>query len=93
MWGELRRVYRIALVLWIALGFIAWNVVFDYGIRAAAQHYLWQEYDSRVHGRPGLRIDDVMRPEARDSAVRATVIGGGIAVAGIVLAVIARRRE
>jgi hypothetical protein len=92
MWGERTRRTFLALVLWIVFGFVAWNVAFDYGIRVAAQQYLWQEYQSRLHGRPGLPIDDVMRPAARASAIRATVIGGGIAALGGVLVLLANRR-
>jgi len=76
----------------MVFGFVASNVAFDQGIRVAAQQYLWREYDNRLHGRPGLRIDDVMRPAGRASAVRATIIGGGIAVVGAVLVVLANRR-
>jgi hypothetical protein len=93
MWGDRTRHPLLALLLWIVFGFVAWNVAFDQGIRVAAQQYLWHEYDDRVHGRPGLRIDDVMRPAARRSAVRATLIGGGIAVVGAVLVWMAVRRE
>jgi hypothetical protein len=92
MWGDRTGRTFLALLLWIVFGFVAWNVAFDQGIRVAAQQYLWQEYDNRMHGRPGLRIDDVMGPAARASAVRATVIGGGIAAAGVVLVWIASRR-
>lgn len=92
MWGDRTRRSLLALLLWIVFGLVAWNVAFDYGIRVAAQQYLWQEYDHRTHGRPGLRIDDVMRPAARASAVRATIIGGGVAVVGAVLVLAANRR-
>jgi hypothetical protein len=92
MSGDRTRRTFLALLLWFVFGFFAGNVAFDYGIRVAAQQYLWQEYANRMHGRPGLRIDDVMRPAAAASAVHATVIGGGIAIVGIVLVWIANRR-
>jgi hypothetical protein len=80
-----RRAVVVAIVLWLALAFVVWNVVFDRLIVLAGRRY---SHDATVLYRSTgryLRIDDVMRPAIRRGVAVASAVAGPIAIAGLLL--------
>lgn len=87
-----RRTARLAVALWIALAVVVWNVVFDRVLVLAGRQYVHAATLAARGGGPYLRVDDTMRP-ARVRALRtATLAATVVLTAGVIAAVIARRR-
>jgi hypothetical protein len=91
------RLMRLAVVLWIAVGVVTWNVVFDREIDAAQVRYVrMQEEHSQGRG-PAVTIPGVMDAAIRHGLWLAS--GWAMALAGtglaltLVTARIARRRS
>jgi hypothetical protein len=72
---------RVAVVLWIVLAVVAWNVVFDRVLIDAGREYVRTAADAARGAGPYARIDDYMRPVIPRAVVLAS------AVAGVILAV------
>lgn len=72
-----RAKIRVALWLWIVLGVVVWNVVFDRVLVLAGRRY---SHDAVLVARAGayLPIDDVMTPAVKDGVRKAT--GAGVAI-------------
>jgi hypothetical protein len=74
---------RAAVVLWIVLAIVVWNVVFDRVLVVAGRQYVHAATIAARASEPYLRIDDWMRP-ARARAVRtATAAALVILAAGL----------
>lgn len=82
---------RVALLLWLVLGFTVWNVIFDRVLVLAGRRY---SHDAVLVARSGayLPIDDVMKTAVRDGVRQATVAGVAIAVFGAGAVWLASRR-
>jgi hypothetical protein len=83
---------RIVLIIWAAFAFVTWNVVFDRQVYLAAVEFTQQQIERHQRGEPVRSIDEGFRPRLRDAALRATLWGGSVLVAGIVLASVAGRQ-
>jgi hypothetical protein len=84
---------RTAVVLWLVLGFVSWNVVFDQAILEGGREYLIRQLLHGYGQGPGATIHGVMDGAASRGAWRATAVGGGIAAAGLALVWLAGRRR
>jgi hypothetical protein len=88
---SVRRRIAVAVILWLTLAAVVWNVVFDRVIVLAGRRY---SYDATVLYRSTghyLLIKDVM-PAAVTRGVRlASAIAGTIAVGGLLLIALAVR--
>ena len=87
-----RRPVITAVVLWVVLAFLVWNVIFDRIIVLAGRRY---SYDATLAFRAGhyLHIDDVMRPAIAHGVRVASVWAGVLLAGGLVLIRLAAARE
>ncbi len=87
-----RRRLVTAVLLWVVLAFLVWNVIFDRIIVLAGRRY---SYDATLAFRAGhyLRIDDVMRPAIAHGVRTASLWAGALLVAGLVLIRLAATRD
>jgi hypothetical protein len=83
----------LAAVLWIALGVIVWNVVFDDSVRRGSIEYLQRQTRHDQGLGPAVTIDSVMRPAIAAGAWRATAWGAGVAIAGLALITLATQKR
>lgn len=81
------RAVRLAIVLWVVLGGVVWNVVFDRVLVLAGRRYVHAAALSLQRDGVYLEIDDWMRPAIRRGIRLATV--AGLSTAGVGLAAIA----
>lgn len=81
MWGAEGRAARLGAVLVLIAAAVVWNAVFDRGIDAGVKRYL-ELQDARSRDRPLIYVQDIMRPAAAASALRATAWSAPIAFAG-----------
>jgi hypothetical protein len=80
-----RRKVIAAVVLWLALAFAVWNVIFDRLLVLAGRRYV---YDAALRFRTShqyLRIDDVMRPAVGHAVRVASVSAAAVALGGLLL--------
>jgi len=82
MSGAEGRAARLAAVLALIAVVFVWNAVFDRGIDAGVKRYL-ELQDARSSDGPLIYVQDIMRPAAAASAVRATAWSAPIAFAGL----------
>ena len=82
---------RLAIALWAAWAFSVWNVVFDRVLVLAGRQYVYAAAVSERSANAYLRIDDWMRPAVARGLWVATLAGGGILVAGLLLVRVATR--
>ena len=88
-----RRSVVIAVLLWLVLAFVVWNVIFDRIIVLAGRRY---SHDAMVLYRTSdqyLRIDDVMRPAIAHGVRVASAVAGTIAVVAMLLISLASARD
>jgi len=81
------RTVRLAILLWVVLGGVVWNVVFDRVLVLAGRRYVHAAAVSFQRDGVYLEIDDWMRPAIERGVVLATV--AGLSTAGVGLAAIA----
>jgi hypothetical protein len=87
-----RRLTVLAMVLWLVLAFLVWNVVFDRMIVLAGRRY---SHDAAVLYRTTgryLLINDVMRPAVAHAGRVATAVAGAIAAIAMLLIRLASTR-
>ncbi len=80
-----RRQVIVAVILWLTLAFVVWNVVFDRLIVLAGRRY---SHDAAVvYRKTGhyLLINDVMLPAISRSSRVATAVAAGITIMGLTL--------
>ena len=68
-----RRAVRLAALLWIVLGVVLWNALFDHAIVVAGRQYLFRQAQALRHNGPPVTIAEVMRPAAVRGAVVASL--------------------
>ena len=88
-----RRQIQIAIALWIAFAFVAWNALFDYLVVRAGRDYVHAAVTADHEGRPELLIADWMRPAVERAFVYASVLGTVILGCGLAGILIASRRK
>jgi hypothetical protein len=59
-----RQAVRLAVGLWLVLGVVLWNVVFDRVIVSAGRDYLHRQAQAQQHKGPKVTIAEVMEPAA-----------------------------
>jgi hypothetical protein len=84
---------RLALLLWLALGFVIWNVVFDLMIIDAGRAYLRHQAAWQRGNGPRVTIAGTMRPAARRAALTASVWAVLVTGSGLTATVLAGRRR
>lgn len=77
MWGR-----RLAVVLWLALAFVTWNVVFDRAVWLAAASFTRENVERHARGAPLPTINEAYRPSVRQAALYASAWAGGVLAAG-----------
>jgi len=88
-----RRLTMLAMVLWLVLAFLVWNVVFDRMIVLAGRRY---SHDAAVLYRTTghyLLINDVMRPAAAHAGRVATAVAAAIGAVAMILIRVASTRS
>jgi hypothetical protein len=88
-----RRQIQVALALWMAFAFVAWNALFDYLVVRAGRDYLHEAAMADRQGRPHLLIAEWMRPAVRRAFVHASLLGTAILCCGAVGLFLAIRRQ
>ena len=83
----------LAVVLWCALGFVVFNVRFDWRTRQVAHDFAFEQLVNYQQNRPRVTINEGYRPRMRAEARRAALWAGLIAATGIVGTVMARRSD
>jgi hypothetical protein len=88
-----RQKTRIAVVLWLVLAGVVWNVIFDHLRILADRRYVYDATMAVRRGQPFLLIDSV-HPQAIRRGVRiASLVAGAIAVAGLGAIALASRLD
>ena len=88
-----RRAGCLALVLWIVLAVVVWNVVFDRVVVLAGRQFVYAAYVAAASHRPYLRIDAWMRPAVARGVRLATYTAASVLAVGIAAIALAMRRE
>ena len=84
---------RTAIMLWIVLAIVVWNVVFDRILVVAGRQYVYAATLAARTAQPYLRVNDWMRP-ARTRAVRVATVAALLALAaGLAAVAFAAARE
>jgi energy-coupling factor transporter transmembrane protein EcfT len=89
----LRRSPRFAVLLWLVLAFLVWNVVFDRVLVLAGRQYTSAAVTALHQGQGYLLINDWMRPAIAYGVRVATGVALGVAVFGWVAVGIASRLD
>lgn len=79
MWGR-----STAAILWIALAFVVWNVVFDRTVAVEGARFVRESIQREQGGEPPVTIADGYRPRVRRAALDASLWGGIVLVLGFV---------
>lgn len=85
------RPVRVAVVLWILLGVVVWNVVFDRVLVLAGRRYVHAAAVSFQQDGVYLEIDDWMRPAITRGIWLASAAGAATAAAGLAAVALAAR--
>jgi len=88
-----RRRVQIAIVLWIAFAFVAFNALFDFLVVRAGREYLRAAAIAERQGHQHLLIADWMRPAVRRAFAFASVLGMAILACGLAGFFLASRRQ
>jgi hypothetical protein len=86
-----RQKTRLAIVLWLVLAGVVWNVIFDRIRILADRRYVYDATMAVRLGRPFLLIDRVHPQEIRRGVRVASVAAGAIAGTGLVAILLAAR--
>ena len=84
---------RLAVALWAVWAFTVWNVVFDRVLVLAGRQYVYAAAVSARDSNAYLKIDDWMHPAVTRGVWTASLAGGGIFLAGLVLVRVATTRR
>jgi hypothetical protein len=81
------------VALWLAFGFVLWNVIFDRAVIQGGLEYLSRQRLNQQGKGPGATIHGVMDEAVARGAGMATAVGGGVSAVGITLVWVASRRR
>ena len=90
MWGS--KAARVALSIWAAFAFVTWNVVFDRQVYLAGVRFTEQQIERQQRGEAVASIDTAFEPGLGGAALRASVWGGAVLVAGVALTALVFRK-
>jgi hypothetical protein len=82
---------RVAVVLWLVLAFLVWNVVFDRILVLAGRRYSYAAAVAARQADAYVRIDDWMRPAVAHGVRVASLAGLAVAVVGLAAIAVASR--
>ena len=88
-----RTLRRLAFALWLVLGFVIWNDVFDAICVQGGREYLTRQVLYRQGKGPAATIHGVMDEAVARGARVATLAGGSVAAAGVLAVWMAGRRR
>ena len=83
---------RTALVLWAVLALVVWNVAFDRQVYLAAVQFTQEQIERDQRGEPVRSIESVFLPRVHAAAWAASVWGGAVLAAGVLLTLAVDRR-
>src|SRR6266545_5572426 len=83
----------IAVSLWLILGVVVWNVVFDRVLVVAGRRYVYAATRSWRDEGAYIPIDDWMRPAIARGVLVASAAGATISAIGLLAVVAAMKRE
>jgi hypothetical protein len=86
-----RRAGHVAVALTLLAILFTWNALFDRAIGGAVRRYLQLQGTRVAENGPFVYVQDVMRPAAREGAIRATAWCVPIAAVGFVVVRWSRR--
>ncbi|MDR1989912.1 MAG: hypothetical protein LBQ09_06735 [Acidobacteriaceae bacterium] len=84
---------RLAVILWITLGIIVWNVVFDHVVDDATHRFVLDTTFAYRAGEPFLLIKDYMPAAVHRGVWLGTVAGGSVVAVGLIAIAALRWRE
>jgi hypothetical protein len=87
------RALRLAVVLWVVLAVVVWNVVFDRMVVLAGRRFVYAAALADERAGPYLHADDWMRPAISHGALTASVVSGALLAVGFAALVLAARHE
>ena len=82
---------REAVILWLVLAFLVWNVVFDRILVLAGRRYSYAAALAAGQAEGYVRIDDWMRPAVAHGVRVASLAGLSVAIVGLGAIAIASR--
>ena len=87
-----RRAVRLAALLWVVVGIVLWNALFDHAIVVAGREYLFRQAQALRHNGPAVTIAEVMRPAAVHGAIVASLWSLLVTAVGLVAVRVAATR-
>jgi len=87
----MKRSIVVLFSLWLAFGFVAWNVLFDRRVAVAGAAFTREQTLNHQQGRPLVSIDDGFRPSVRAAAAGAALWAGSLTALGMILSLAAAR--
>jgi len=88
-----RGLPRAALLAWAACAVVVWNVAFDAIVVQSGREYLTLQALHRQGRAPAVTIRGVMEPGVTRAAKTATVSGGAVGAAGLLVSWLAARHR
>lgn len=82
---------RVAVILWLVLAFLVWNVVFDRILVLAGRRYSYAAAVAARQPDAYVRIDDWMRPAVAHGVRVASLAGVSVAIIGLAAIAVASR--
>jgi len=79
----LPRRHRIAVALWILVGVVVWNGIFEMWVVRGVREYLLQAALADAGRRSAVPISDVMDPAIYDATWIATLWASSVVLAGL----------
>ena len=86
-----RRRLQMAIALWVAFAFVAWNALFDFLVVRAGREYLHAAAIAERDGHQHLLIAEWMGPAVKRAFLYASLLGVAILGCGLVGFLVARR--
>ncbi len=83
---------RTALILWAVFAFVVWNVAFDRQVYVAAVQFTQEQIERYQRGEPVRSIESAFAPRVGAAARDASIWGGAVLAAGVVLTLAVDRR-
>jgi hypothetical protein len=87
------RKVRVAVSLWLILGVVVWNVVFDRVLVVAGRRYVYAATRSWRDEGAYIAIDDWMRPAIARGVLVASAAGATVSALGLLAVIAAVKRE
>jgi hypothetical protein len=88
-----KRAVTVALIAWIALAIVVWNVVFDRVLVLAGRRYVYTAYVAAGGSRPYVSAGDWMQAAIGDGLRLATAIAGSLLIVGLASIAFATRKD